>query len=275
MATGRDSSLDLQLIFILVLTFVIHLIGTLAYAFRIAGVRTGHIAIAFSLFNSLVLISRLSNAFQGPLLAKRVELAIADEVTSSIRHDFMLILLAASIATILGGLLLPTFQRLATLAVAFFNRKRSMARLLQRTISSVGVSSVLRSATLPRYATLRAAVSVKDLPIAVITLNFAATALWTVGVLASIYAGIMTPELRVTAASLSSLINGAATIIMFVMIDPYISAMTDDAAAGRSSEARLRRLIFWMVASRLAGTIAAQFLLIPGASLIAWVAATL
>nr|WP_283054474.1 DUF2837 family protein [Thetidibacter halocola] len=257
------------------MTFVIHLIGTLAYAFRIAGVRTGHIALAFSLFNSLVLISRLSNAFQGSLLAKRVELAISEATTQALRHDFTLILLSASAATLLGGLLLPSFQRMATLAVAHFHRRRSMARLMLRTLSPAGAAAVLRSAALPGYATLRGAFRVADLPMIVIGLNFAASALWTVGVLSSIYAGILTPELRVTAASLSALVNGAATIVMFVMIDPYVAAVTDDAAAGRTSDGRLRRLIFWLVAGRLAGTLAAQALLVPGAMVIAWVAAAL
>ena len=51
----------------------INLIGTLAYAARIAGVRTRKIAISFALFNVLVLLSRLSNSFLGPFLAKRIE----------------------------------------------------------------------------------------------------------------------------------------------------------------------------------------------------------
>ncbi|WP_417723887.1 lipid II flippase Amj family protein [Salipiger sp.] len=267
--------MDSQLAVILALTFVIHLIGTLAYAFRIAGVRTGHLAIAFSLFNSLVLISRLSNAFQGPLLAKRVELAIAGSVTEALRHDLMLVLVAASAATLAGGVLLPSFQRMATVSVAHFHRRRSMLKLLRRTLSPAGVSAMLRAATLPRYATLRGALAVTDLPLLVIGLNFAATALWTVGVLASVYAGVITPELRVTAASLSSLVNGVATIVMFVFIDPHVSAMTDDAASGRSSEGHLRRLIFWMVASRFAGTLAAQALLVPSAAVIAKVAEVL
>ncbi len=267
--------MDPQLSFIIVLTFVIHLIGTLAYAFRIAGVRTGHIALAFSLFNALVLISRLSNAFQGPLLAKRVELAIIADATASLRQDFVLILLSASAASLAGGLVLPSFQRLATFAVAFFYRNHSMSRLLLRAVSPSGVAAALRSATLPRYTTLRGMVSLRDLPKTVIALNFVATALWTVGVLSSIYAGIIAPEFRVTAASLSALINGMATIIMFIVIDPHISVMTDDAASGRANEGPIRRLIFWLIASRLAGTLVAQFLLIPGAKLIAWTAALL
>jgi hypothetical protein len=65
--------MDTQLLVICILTFVIHLIGTLAYAARIAGVRTRRIAISFSLFNILILVSRTSNSFQGPFLAKRIE----------------------------------------------------------------------------------------------------------------------------------------------------------------------------------------------------------
>ena len=42
--------MDLQLLVICILTFVIHLIGTLAYAVRIAGIRTRRIAVSFALF---------------------------------------------------------------------------------------------------------------------------------------------------------------------------------------------------------------------------------
>jgi len=65
--------MDAQLAVLFGLTFVINLIGSLAYSVRIAGVRTGRIALSFSLFNILVLVSRTANTFQAPLLAKRVE----------------------------------------------------------------------------------------------------------------------------------------------------------------------------------------------------------
>src|SRR5204863_2221176 len=69
----RITRMDIQLAVICALTFIIHLIGTLAYSVRIAGVRTRRIAVSFALFNVLVLLSRTSNSFQGPFLAKRVE----------------------------------------------------------------------------------------------------------------------------------------------------------------------------------------------------------
>ena len=67
--------MDGQLAVICALTFGIQLIGALAYAARIAGVRTGRIAMSFALFNVLVLLSRLSNGFLGPFLASRIEKA--------------------------------------------------------------------------------------------------------------------------------------------------------------------------------------------------------
>ena len=75
--------MDLQLAGLCVLTFVIHLIGTLAYAVRIAGVRTRRIAVSFALFNVLVLVSRTSNSFQGPFLAKRIEAALRDGIRNT------------------------------------------------------------------------------------------------------------------------------------------------------------------------------------------------
>ena len=70
--------MDVQLLVICLLTAGIHLIGTLAYGARIAGVRTRRIAMSFALFNVLVLVSRMSNSFLGPFLAKRIEVRLAE-----------------------------------------------------------------------------------------------------------------------------------------------------------------------------------------------------
>src|SRR5437762_14373717 len=103
--------MDAGLLIICALTFVIHLIGTLAYSVRIAGTRTRRIALSLSLFNVLILVSRTSNSFQAPLLAKRVEQNIAAGVTGGVA-DFRWLLAFATAATLIGALLIPTFQRL-------------------------------------------------------------------------------------------------------------------------------------------------------------------
>ena len=264
--------MDFQLFAIIVLTFVIHLIGTLAFAFRIAGIRTGHIAIAFSLFNAMVLISRTSNSFQAPLLAKRVENAILDSAASQLHRDFALILAAASVATIAGGVLIPTVQRAATTAVASFKKRRNLVGLMLKMLTPRGAGVVLQSVTLPRYQNLTSLTFSRGFPVVYIGMNFAVTALWSVGVLSAIYAGSLDPDFRVTSSSLSAVINGVATIMMLILIDPYLAGLTDDVVEGEVSQSYYRQVLVWLVLSRLAGTVFAQILLVPGAHLIVAIA---
>ena len=105
-----------------------------------------------------------------------------------------------------------------------------------------------------------------------VALNVVAIALWTVGVFAALYAGYLNPQLHVTSSMLSAIVIGVATILMFVIIDPQLSVMTDDVVEGRLSEPTIRRAIVWLVGSRFAGTLLAHLLLIPAASLIVFVA---
>jgi hypothetical protein len=103
-------------------------------------------------------------------------------------------------------------------------------------------------------------------------LNVVATALWTVGVFAALYAGALDAAVRVTSSMLSSIVNGGATIVMAMFIDPHLSGMTDDVVEGKLGEPQFRRAIVWLVGSRLAGTLLAQVLLMPAALLIVVVA---
>jgi len=96
-----------------------------------------------------------------------------------------------------------------------------------------------------------------------------------VGVFAALYAGVLDPAVRVTSSTLSAIINGGATVMMAVFIDPHMSGMTDDVIEGRVSESQFRRAVVWLVGSRLAGTVLAQFLLVPSATLIVGVAKSL
>ena len=104
--------MDTQLAIICVLTFGINLIGTLAYAARIAGVRTRRIAMSFALFNVLVLVSRTANGFLGPFLAKRIESRLLTGGGHALADDFRMVLGSASLAVFIGILLVPTGQRL-------------------------------------------------------------------------------------------------------------------------------------------------------------------
>ena len=269
--------MDTNLAIICLLTFIIHLIGTLAYSVRIAGVRTRRIAVSVALFNILVLISRTSNTFQGPCLGKRIEAQIQEAqlqhgACHSLITDFRWLLLSATIATLVGAFLIPTFQRIFSRAVLDFQVHRSMPRLLLHVCFRDGLAHIKDSATIPTSANVTALCGGRSISAGTIALNVIAVALWTIGVFSALYAGYLNPDLRVTSSMLSSIVNGVATILMFVIIDPQLSVMTDDVVEGRLSESSFRRTIIWLVGSRFAGTLLAQVLLVPAASLIVFVA---
>ncbi|MCB1096941.1 MAG: DUF2837 family protein [Verrucomicrobiae bacterium] len=108
----------------------------MSYAVRIAGVRTGGLAFALSLFNLLVLFSRSSNPILAPLLSKRTEQAItaADGMLAA-TSDFRRLFGATAAGTLAAGLMISTFQRIVTVAVNRFSAKPSMVSLLLNTLS--------------------------------------------------------------------------------------------------------------------------------------------
>ncbi len=264
--------MDRQLLVICFLTFIIHVVGTLAYAVRIAGIRTRRIAVSFALFNILVLVSRTSNSFQGPFLAKRIESSLMAASTSPILSDFRWLLLTATLATVSGAVLIPTFQRLFSAAVRHFQMHRSMPRLLMQMFTRGGLACARDRMCLPSFQNVIRLATGAGVSSSVIFLNVIAMSLWTLGVFASLYAGYLKPELRVTCSNLSSVVNGIATIMMFVFIDPQVSVMTDDVIEGRVTDGRFRRAITSLVGARLAGTVLAQFLLVPAGIMITRIA---
>jgi hypothetical protein len=263
--------MDSNLLLICLLTFIIHLIGTLAYAARIAGVRTRRIALSFSLFNILVLVSRTSNSFQMPFLGKRVERTL-NFPGHNLLADFRWMLLSASLATLIGALFIPTFQRIFSRAVLAFQTHRSIPRLMLLAWSQGGITRMRDSISVPVSANITGMRAAHGVSATMIGLNVFSVSLWTVGIFASLYAGYLNPQLRLTSSLLSSIINGGATLLMFVIIDPQVSVMTEDVVEGRLGEPGFRRAIVWLVGSRLAGTMLAQLLLAPAASLIVFVA---
>lgn len=264
--------MDFTLILLIMFTFVIHLVGTLAYSARIAGSRTGRIAVSFALFNILILCSRISNSFQGPILAKRIEENLLYTASLKTVYDFRILLLSASIATLSGILLTPTFQRLFTLAVNKFSESRSVLVFMAGVFTTNGLMHLKESVTIPAKENIELLKKNVPVPARYILFNILGTAIWTTGVFSALYAGYLNPDIRVTSSQLSSVINGAATILMFIFVDPYISVLTDDTAHNRVDQEHFRSSIVWLSGSRFAGTILSQLLFIPAAMLIVFVA---
>jgi hypothetical protein len=176
------------------------------------------------------------------------------------------------VATVAGALLIPTFQRVFCRAVLHFQAHRSVPKLIMHAFFKGGLSYVADAARVPAVGNLAALQSGHGVSKSITAMNIAATALWTVGVFAALYAGVIDPGVRVTSSTLSSIINGGATVMMAMFIDPHMSGMTDDVVEGKVSEPQFRKALVWLIGSRLAGTLLAQLLLVPSALVIVQVA---
>jgi hypothetical protein len=184
-----------------------------------------------------------------------------------------LILIATTLATLIGALLIPTFQRLFSKAVMSFSVNKSVPRLLLHAFSKTGIKQIILEVKLPVKGNFKVSKhKIRDFPVKIFIFNILASAILAVGVLSSLYAGFINPDLRTTSSTLSSIVNGLATILLFIFIDPHLSALTDDVIEGKYSDTDFRKVVRLMVFSRFIGTIAAQLLLVPFSKFIAIVA---
>jgi len=254
------------------LNFIIAIIGTLAYSVRLVGVSTGKISIAVAVFNIFSLVSsRTALTFQAPLLTKFVENSTGG---NDVLNLFKLIIIVSGIATLVGAFLIPTFQRLFYKGVIRFSIDKSIPKLIMHSFSKAGVHYMRDCISIPVKESVTK-INFKKLPLKIIIYNIIAVAILTVGALAPIYAGTIVPDLRATCITLSSVINGFATILMSIFIDPQLSIMTDDVIDGKCPEEDFRSCVIAMIGSKTIGTFAALPLLIPASYIIVFVAKVL
>lgn len=260
--------MNIQVVIVLFLNFIISIIGTLAYSVRLVGVRTGKIAVTYSVFNILSLISRIAVTFQIPILTKYVE---HNSDAGNLLGIFNLIIIISGIATVVGAFLIPTFQRIFYKGVLRFSIDKSIPKLIIHSFSKTGINYMKECIAIP-VSTNITKINYKKLPIKILVFNLIAVSLITVGSLAPIYAGRIAPDLRATCITLSSAINGTATVLMSIFIDPHLSIMTDEVVDGKCTEEDFRSCVVAMVGSKSIGTFASLLLLVPSSYFIVFIA---
>lgn len=260
--------MDLEIIIVVALNFIITLIGTLAYAVRLVGVRTGKIAISFALFNALTLLSSTANVFQLPILTKYVD---TSQNSENLIFTFNLLMFIVLFATVVGALLIPTFQRIFSKAVESFSIEKSLFKIIIHSFSKSGVKYIKKCVAIPVKSNFTD-MSFKKLPVRIFIYNVITVALLTAGVFAPIYAGSLEPDLSATCITLSGVINGIATILLALFVNPYLSILTDEVIDGKYSEADFRGCVIGMIGSKILGTALSFLIFVPAAYAIVFVA---
>jgi hypothetical protein len=259
-----------KLLFIALFIFIIHSIETLAYAVRLSGARVKMIASALSLFNIMVIVSRLANMMQQPFTGSLIDTAPNENALEFVETQFRILIGASTVGTVVGIILLPTFIALFSRAIIHLSEEKgSVPSLMKRIFSIHYIKRGITHFSLPKFSYLQDT-RIKDIPIRLFFVNMIITAIYTIGVLSALYAALLVPERANTAIMAYGLINGIATILLVIFIDPKISVIADDVVNQRGSYNKLKSISLMMVISRLFGTLLAQLLLIWGARYIAW-----
>ena len=259
-----------KVLFIFLFLFVIHSVETLAYAVRLSGARVRLIASALSLFNIMVIVSRLANMMQQPFTGSLIDTARKENTLEFVEGQFRVLITASTFGTLFGILLLPTFIALFSRAIIHLSEEKgSVPALIKKGITFEYIKRGVKHFRLPRFTYLKD-ITIKDIPMKLLLINMVITAIYTIGVLSALYAALLAPDRASTAIMASGLVNGIATILLVIFIDPKISVLADDVVNQRGSYLTLKRMSVMMITSRLLGTILAQALFIPGAWYIAW-----
>lgn len=253
-------------------TAIIHLMESLALSMRLAGVRTKQIATSISFVNVTFLIARMSNMFQAPLLGAMVDMAIKTNSAELLINNFRLIILAACFGNVLGMFFTPTMVKVFVEGIKIFERKGSLPKLILIALRPKNILKIIRSFRLPRLSMLKG-INYKAIPHSFLYLNVFMVGVYAVGVLAALLAGAFLPEHRATAVQLSGIVNGMATIILAMAVDPTGAFITDQTVKGKRPEADVRTMVFFLLAGRVLATfVVAQILLMPSANYIMTVA---
>jgi len=256
-----------NLIVVFVLTMIIHTAETLSYSIRLAGVRLNKIVVALSLTGIIVLVSRTANLIQAPYTGKFIDFAKKHE-EFDLLHNLRIILLASSVGTLLAIILFPTFVSLFGKLIARLEVTGSLPKLIT-SISIGNIKNTKRFIRLPRFKISQyryLGISKKF-----IIMNIVVTSIYTAGVISSLYAAHLLPDLGITASQASGIVNGIATILLTIFIDPQLGLITERALKDEKQRDQLGKIYVLLMTTRFVGTMIAQFVLIPATYLIMFI----
>lgn len=252
---------------LILLTFIIHLVDTLAYSVRLNSVKSGQVALSFSLFNLFVLVSRTANMFQAPLIGSIIGLSIVHGIDPIL--DMRKVILASTFGTIFGVFFIPTFLRIFEAGVRKLEITGSVPSLVIEALNVNNIKRIVKSATTPSKTMLQR-LRYREIPKRFLLLNVVVTGIYTIGVLAANYSALLVDEPhRLAAVASSGMINGIATIMLTLFIDPRSAIITDQALRGKRPYGDIKALVVLLISTKLMGTLLGQVLFLPAATLIA------
>ncbi|HTY12739.1 MAG TPA: lipid II flippase Amj family protein [Candidatus Omnitrophota bacterium] len=249
-------------------TGIIHFAECTASSLRVAGVRTRSIATSLAFVNATLLVTRMSNMLQAPFLGGMVDSAVLHGNVGQLVLNFRWVIFAAFVGNLCAAVMTPFSVSVFTKAIERFENVGSVPKLIVMAFHPVNLGKICKRFRLPKKETFMN-LSLKGMPQAFLWLNLVMVSIYAIGVLSALFAGAMVPEYRVTATQLSAIVNGIATILLTLMVDPTCAFITDQAIRGKRPASDVRAMVFYIILGRVVGTLLlSQILFLPAAGYI-------
>ena len=243
-----------------ILLAVMSIVDTLSYGVRTAGVYKKRLAISLSLFNILVIVSRLSNMFMAPVLGNFPDKVYqqaydAADVLVALRIDLGFVIGGV----LLGALLTPWFINITGRGIEVLEEKGNLPATIWHGLKRIW--RVPAYARVPSAKSLGEHMNFRAIPSGFLIFNVLVTCFYSIGVMSTILAASWDHSLAVTTAMLSGIVNGIATMLLFTIVDPPAAVLIDGCIAGKRPDSHAKTMNAMLVLTRLAGCVLAVFLL--------------
>lgn len=214
---------------------------------------------------------KAGNAVKALMLHHPEPLPAIGAVQHMFELQLRLIVIAGTVGTILGSLILPMFTYLYVRGVRSFERTKSVPHSMVRLFYPRVIFDVARHLRVPHYREIFA-FSTRNIPRRLLIFNVVVTAVYAIGVVAAYYASVIDVNVARTAVGISGVINGIGTIAFTFFVDPTSSLIVDEAVKGERPHEEVKSMVFYLSLTAIVGWLLSQLLLWPAAWLISAVA---
>ena len=243
-----------------VLLALMSVIDTLAYGVRTSGVLTRRLAISMTLFNILMIVSRLSNMIQAPILGNFPDKVYqasytAEQVLTALRIDLLFVIGGV----VCGALFMPSMIHLFTRGITVLEEQGSLPRTMWYGLKNI--RHLPRYLAPARISQLRAYCDFRVLPYQFLIYNIFVTCFYSIGVMSTVLAASQDHSVAATAIMLSGIVNGIATMTLFMIVDPPGAVVVEHCISGKRPVEHAKVMNVTLVLTRLLGTLLALLLL--------------
>jgi hypothetical protein len=265
---GAGGDLVHSIWIVAVLNGLFAIMSSTSYASRVSAVVTGRVATAITVYNLFFLVTRLTQQIWNPVLGSVRDYVVNQHLPLELlASSYRVVILGATIGSIVACLLLDTFVEIYNTTVRALDRLGSFERVAWEFRRPAAWAALFRCIRRPTTFGVTIA-DWRELPHAFLWGNLFVTSVYTIGSIAAIYAGAVTPELSRTTTLMSSVVNGMATITISLIVWPTTALMVDQCVRGERPLRHIYATALFLMVGMLVGTVMSQVLLEPAAWLI-------